>query len=109
MAFSSLVSSMNCTAAKAAWAKTDSTVLLSGLSLHRNKLPRIFLPAISGDATRFIRKTSYFPGADAAANDDLDFDANTIPKVFDSLNTLASCPWRVNQLVRRIINTTAFI
>ncbi len=49
-----------------------------------------------GDATRFIRRTSYYPGADAAANDDLDFDSNTIPMVFDSLNTLASCPWRVN-------------
>ncbi len=99
---------MSYTATQLPWLKkTGSTVLLSdNIPLHRKRLPS-FLPAISGDATRFIRKTNYFPGADAAANDDLDFDANTIPKVFDSLNTLASCPWRVNQLVRRIINTTA--
>ncbi|KAM7536175.1 hypothetical protein Aperf_G00000090814 [Anoplocephala perfoliata] len=51
----------------------------------------------SSDATRFIRRTTYFPGADAAANDDLDFDISTIPRVLDSLNTLAACPWKVNQ------------
>uniref|UniRef100_A0A0R3SKW1 DNA-directed RNA polymerase n=1 Tax=Hymenolepis diminuta TaxID=6216 RepID=A0A0R3SKW1_HYMDI len=51
----------------------------------------------SSDATRFIRKTTYFPGADAAADDDLDFDISMIPRVLDSLNTLAACPWKVNQ------------
>ncbi|VDK23199.1 unnamed protein product [Taenia asiatica] len=58
----------------------------------------------SNDATRFIRKTNYFPGGDAAANDDLDFDISTVPLVFDSLNALAACPWKVNKPVgsRRI-------
>ncbi|KAL5109233.1 DNA-directed RNA polymerase mitochondrial [Taenia crassiceps] len=51
----------------------------------------------SNDATRFIRKTNYFPGGDAAANDDLDFEISTVPLIFDSLNALAACPWKVNK------------
>ncbi|VDM19202.1 unnamed protein product [Hydatigera taeniaeformis] len=51
----------------------------------------------SNNATRFIRKTNFFPGGDAAVNDDLDFDISTIPLVFDSLNALAACAWKVNK------------
>lgn len=59
----------------------------------------VFLLLPSDEATRFIRKTNYFPGGDAAANDDLDFDISTVPLVFDSLNALAACPWKVNKPV----------
>nr|VZI40702.1 unnamed protein product [Spirometra erinaceieuropaei] len=50
----------------------------------------------SSDATRLIRRPNYFYGTDAAANDDLDFDASKILLVLDALNALASCPWKVN-------------
>ncbi|VDK85085.1 unnamed protein product [Dibothriocephalus latus] len=51
---------------------------------------------LTGDSTRLIRRPNYFYGTDAAANDDLDFDASKVLLVLDALNALASCPWKVN-------------
>ncbi|KAF6773977.1 hypothetical protein AHF37_06387 [Paragonimus kellicotti] len=46
-------------------------------------------------ATRFMRHSHAL--SEPALEDDLDFDPASIPSVFDALNCLAACPWRVNE------------
>ncbi|KAF7233276.1 hypothetical protein EG68_08628 [Paragonimus skrjabini miyazakii] len=46
-------------------------------------------------ATRFMRHSH--ASSEPALEDDLDFDPASIPSVFDALNCLAACPWRVNE------------
>ncbi|TPP66670.1 DNA-directed RNA polymerase [Fasciola gigantica] len=48
-------------------------------------------------ATRLIRHSNNYPESIPVLNDDLDFDSKRIPAIFDALNCLASCPWRVNE------------
>uniref|UniRef100_A0A183AYT0 DNA-directed RNA polymerase n=1 Tax=Echinostoma caproni TaxID=27848 RepID=A0A183AYT0_9TREM len=50
-------------------------------------------------ATRLIRHPHGSSTDIPILNDDLDFDSKRIPAIFDALNCLASCPWRVNEAI----------